>query len=47
MLLGDKDQLCETFRKGITRAIPESMIAKAVETMMDVRVFKTIGAQYL
>ena len=47
MLLGNKDQLCGTFRKGIDRAIPRNVITKAVEAIMDVRVFRTMGAQYL
>ena len=47
MLLGNKDQLSEIFRKGIRRAIPKNMITKAVEAMMDVGVFRTMGAQYL
>ena len=47
MLLGNKDQLCETFRRGINRVISRDMITKAVDAMMDVRVFRTMGAQYL
>ena len=47
LLLGNRDQIWKTLKKGISREIPENMIAKAVEAMLDIGMFKTLGAQYL